>query len=98
MGYKLQASSLSEQDTERILKYYYNIKPQLAKEFLGELRATRKYIQKHPKKIQVRYSDIRIAFLKRFPVGIHFKIIEDTVVILSILGTSEDSEKWSNLT
>ena len=98
MGYKLLASSQSERDTEKIIQYYIEIKPRLAKEFLGELKAIRKFIQKNPKKIQVRYADIRIAFLKKFPVGVHFKIIEDTVMILSILGTSEDSEKWNSLT
>ena len=98
MGYKLRASSQSESDTEKIVLYYLEIKPQLAKKFLTELKARRKYIQKNPKKIQVRYSDVRIAFLNKFPVGIHFKIIEDTVMILSILGTSEDSKKWNSLT
>lgn len=97
MGYNVLASSQSEGDVERILKYYLKINPRLAKEFLNELRATRKYIQKHPKKIQIRYSDIRIAFLKRFPVGIHFKIVGNTIYILSILGTSEDPQKWDDL-
>jgi len=69
----------------------------LIRDYLSELKATRRYIQKHPRKIQVRYSSIRIAFLKKFPYGIHFKIIDDSDVLLSILRTSEDSHKWDDL-
>lgn len=96
MGYNVLASSQSKGDVERILKYYLKINPRLAKEFLNELRAHLS-IHKSPKKIQIRYSDIRIAFLKRFPVGIHFKIVGNTIYILSILGTSGDPKKWDDL-
>ncbi|MFT5778933.1 MAG: toxin ParE1/3/4 [Crocinitomicaceae bacterium] len=98
MGYNLTSSTQAELDVDRIIQYYKEIRIELARDFLSELKATRKYIQKHPNKIQVRYSSIRIAFLQRFPYGVHFKILDDTVVILSILGTSEDSQKWDNLT
>lgn len=89
MDYKLKASSQSQRDTEKIIQFYTEIKLSLARDFLNELKATSRYIQKNPKKIQIRYSDVRVAFLKRFPVGVHFKI--------SILGTSEDPKKWDIL-
>lgn len=94
MGYDLVASSSSEHDVERIIRYYIDINAKLARQFLNELKATRRYIQNHPEKIQVRYSDVRIAFLKRFPIGVHFKISDETIFILAILGTSEDPKKW----
>lgn len=94
MVYKLIASSKSESDTAKAIEYYKEIRVELAKEFLIELRATRKYIEKNPKKIQVRYGNIRVAFLKRFPYGVHFRLQDKTITIISIFNTSEDSNKW----
>ena len=74
MAYKLITSSKAEQDVEKAILYYKDIKIDLARDFLTELKATRKYIQKHPKKIQVRYANVRVAFLKRFPFGVHFRL------------------------
>jgi len=84
----------AQQDIEKAIIYYKDIKIQLAKNFLIELKATRKYIQKHPKKIQIRYAEIRVAFLKRFPFGVHFRLEDKTITIISVLHTSQDDEKW----
>lgn len=94
MAYKLNVSTKAELDLDKAIEYYKTIEIQLAKEFLIELKATRNYIQKHPKKIQVRYANIRVAFLKRFPFGVHFRFEDKTISILSILHTSGDPENW----
>ena len=94
MAYKLITSSKAEQDVEKAILYYKDIKIDLARDFLTELKATRKYIQKHPKKIQVRYANVRVAFLKRFPFGVHFRLEDKTISIAAILHTSGDPEKW----
>ncbi len=94
MAYKLNTSTGAYQDIEKAIIYYKDIKIQLAKNFLIELKAIRKYIQKHPKNIQVRYANIRVAFLKSFPFGVHFRLEDKTVTIVSILHTSQDDETW----
>ncbi|MBL1281179.1 MAG: hypothetical protein COA33_012950 [Fluviicola sp.] len=94
MAYKLNTSTGAYLDIEKAIVYYKGIKSQLAENFLIELKATRKYIQKHPKKIQVRYANIRVAFLKRFPFGVHFRFENETVTIVSVFHTSQDDKKW----
>jgi len=96
MAYKVIASSKSELDTVKAIEYYKEIRIELAREFLKDLRATKNYLVKHPKKIQVRYANIRIAFLETFPYGIHFRLQDKTITIISILGTAEDSQKWED--
>lgn len=95
MAYKIITSSKAESDVEKAIIHYKDIKVQLAKDFLSELKDTRKYIHENPKKIQVRYANIRIAFLKRFPFGVHYRFENKTISILSILHTSENpDEHW----
>jgi hypothetical protein len=94
MAYKVIASSKSELDTAKAIEYYKEIRIELAREFLKDLRATKNYLVKHPKKIQVRYANIRVAFLETFPYGIHFRLQDKTITIISILGTAENPKKW----
>lgn len=94
MAYKLNSSTKAELDINKAIEYYKDIDIQLAKDLLTELKATRQYIQKHPKKIQVKYANIRVAFLKRFPFGVHFRLEDKTISILAILHTSGDPENW----
>jgi len=94
MAYKIITSSKSELDVSRAIEHYKEIRIELARDFLKDLRATKNYLVKHPKKIQVRYANIRIAFLQTFPYGIHFRVQDKTITIISILGTAEDPKKW----
>jgi plasmid stabilization system protein ParE len=94
MSYKTITSSRAEQDVEKAILYYKDINIQLARDFLSELRATHKYIQKHPKKIQVRYANVRVAFLKRFPFGVHFRLEDKKITIAAVLHTSGNPDKW----
>ena len=96
MAYKIITSTKAELDVDKAIEYYKDINVQLAKDFLTELKATHKYIQKHPKKIQVRYANIRVAFLKRFPFGVHFRLEDKTISILAILHTSGDPDNWQD--
>ena len=73
MVYKLISSSKTESDIENAISWYMEIKKELARSFLVELRAAIKYIHLNPKKSQIRYHIVRIALLKKFPYGIHYK-------------------------
>lgn len=94
MAYKIVTSSKSELDISKAIKYYKSIRVELAKAFLKELRDSKNYLEKHPKKIQIRYANIRIAYLDTFPYGIHFRLKEKTITIISVLGTAENPKKW----
>lgn len=96
MAYKLITTPETENDIVNAIEYYLDIRTELAKQFLIELKAVKKYIHKNPEKIQVRYKNIRIAFLKLFPYGIHFNFYNNTVTIIAVFATSDNPEKWEN--
>ena len=94
MAYKLVTSSQTERDIVKAIEWYIEIKKSVAKKFLAELKAVRKYIHQNPEKIQVRYSNVRIAFLKKFPYGLHYTFENETVTIIALFSTAEDPNKW----
>jgi hypothetical protein len=60
-----------------------------------ELEAKMEYLKRDAQTIQIRYDDIRICFLNRFPYGIHFQLSGNNVLIIGIYAMKEDPEKWN---
>lgn len=95
MAYKLITSPQTENDIEQAVEYYLDIRTELAKQFLTELKAVKKYIHKNPEKIQIRYKNVRVAFLKKFPYGIHFTFSQNTITIIAVFATADNPDKWN---
>jgi len=93
MAYDVILSSQIEDDIDEAIHYYKKISPELAKEFIQELRFTRDYVHHNPFYFQVRYSNIRIAFMKKFPYGIHYTVIQQSIYLVSLFHTSIDEGK-----
>ena len=73
MNYEVVFRIEAERDLEEINSYYNNILPVLAERFFVEFFETLEYIEQNPNLFQVRYREIRIAPLYKFPYGIHYK-------------------------
>jgi len=93
MDYDVILSSDVEEDIDEAIQYYKKISHELAKDFIQELKFTRNYIQLNPFYFQVRYVNIRIAFLKKFPYGLHYTVKQQSIYLLSFFHTSIDFEK-----
>jgi len=94
MAYKLIATPTTDNDIDDAVQWYLGIRKDLARQFLSELKAVRKYILKNPKKIQIRYGNIRVAFLKKFPYGVHYEFKNDTITIVAVFSTADDPTRW----
>lgn len=94
MDYNVITSPKAEVDIEQAVEWYVDISIELAQQFIIELKAAKNYIVKNPKKIQIRYNKTRIAFLKRFPYGIHYVFHKKTIVIVAVFNTAENPIKW----
>jgi len=94
MAYNIITSPKAEVDIEQAVEWYVDINIKLAQQFVAELKAAKNYITKNPKKIQILYNKTRIAFLKKFPYGIHYVLNEKTIIIVAVFNTSENPRKW----
>lgn len=94
MTYKISTTSQTEKDVETILLWYLDKSKATAKRFFLELEATKAYLLENPNRVQIRYSNVRVAFLNKFPYGIHFIVEDKSIKIIGVFGTAENPEKW----
>jgi|SRR5690554_271887 len=76
MKVKKQVAEIVNQDLKEAALWYNRARSGLGKVFLKEVKAEVNQIVKNPLAYEVRYANIRIAFVKKFPYGIHFEYHE----------------------
>lgn len=77
----------AEIDLTDIEDYYTEVSIKIRNGFFDEFFRTINFIEQNPKLYQVRYREIRIAPLYRFPYGIHYRITDEKVIIFRVLHT-----------
>lgn len=97
MKYKISYSRFAKDDIRNGFEWYKNINKNLAKRFLNEFKKEVAYLQEQPFSVELKYSEVRILFLKSFPFGIHFLVNENSksIVILGVFHTSRNPDIWS---
>jgi plasmid stabilization system protein ParE len=94
MNYSLLILPLAEQDIREINFNYKLVNKSLAKKFNNSLKKEVGIIHKNPHLYQVRYDDLRMAKIDKFPYVIHFEIHSEVIVINAVYHTSRDSKIW----
>jgi len=96
MAFEVLVSEAAEQDIENALTWFQNQRVGLELEFRSELAAAVNRLRVRPGMYQVKYKDMRVCFLKRFPYGIHFKLNKDKaqIVLVAVFHLAENPKKW----
>jgi hypothetical protein len=79
MSYRLHFSEAAKKDVLDIYDWYESLKSGLGNRFRKELTSTSSLLRKDPLIIQFKYADMCIVFLKVFPYGIHFTVVDNEV-------------------
>jgi hypothetical protein len=96
MNYSLKILSESKQDIKEIRLWYAGKQSNLREKFTNALKKEISNIHKNPFLYQIRYDDVRIAYVKTFPYSIHYTIYVATIIIKAVYHTSRDSKIWVN--
>jgi toxin ParE1/3/4 len=96
MVYELIISQTAETDLREAFLWYESQQVNLGFIFEKYFSKAIEKIQKKPLQTQIRYKEIRVAFLKKFPFGIHFTIIANQILIIAVFHTSLNPDKWNN--
>jgi len=83
-------------DLKEINQWYSKIDKRLWIFFSKEFNSKINFIRENPLASELKYDDSRIAFLTKFPFGIHYQFDEDKniVKIFSIFHASRNPENW----
>ena len=96
MTYSVDISQAAEQDIRKGFLWYEDQKDGLGADFENHFSKAVNTIQSNPLKTQIRYAKIRVFFLKKFPYEIHFKVIENSILIAAVFATKDNLEKWND--
>lgn len=94
MNYQLVIKPLAENDIIETYGWYNQEQGGLGDIFLDQLERSLEFIKKNPAQYQIRYKEVRMAKVNRFPVCLHFTIEEDTVFVHAALSTNRDPQLW----
>lgn len=92
MTFTLSISETAENDIREAYLWYEDQKQDLGNLFEAEFLKAVKSISINPFKTQIKYGDIRVHFLEKFPFGIHFVIKENDVRIIAVFHTSRETK------
>ncbi len=86
-----------KEDISEAVKYYNNISPKLAVQFLFQVREAKAYIAKTPLGFQTKYNVVRTLLLRQFPYHIHYFIDEEkkVIVILAVIHSYRNPKDYS---
>lgn len=96
MKYKLVIQDTAKLDILEAIFYYNSKQPKLGKRFFLAFKSKSKNISSNPEGYAVRYKDVRMAMIDKFPYLIHFQIDKEAkvVFILAVFYDGENPEKW----
>ena len=70
----------------------------LGEQFLTSVTATFAQIEQFPELFAIRYGQVRMAPVPRFPYAAFYRVDPTRVVVLAVLHTSDDPNKWPRYT
>ena len=98
MSYQVIIAESAELDIRDSYLWYESQQDHLGDKFRNHIEDSINSIAQNPLSNQIRYKNVRVFSLKKFPFGIHFKIdeIKSTILILGVFHTSRNTKSWKS--
>ena len=93
MPFQLLFTAKADYDLNKIKVWYDNINPKLTTNLFVELGLELALIKRTPLIYQIKYTTIRVAFLRGYEYGIHFIVKEQQIIILRVLHNKQYLKK-----
>lgn len=94
MEYHLQVRKEAETDIIEAFDYYESCRQNLGHDFLLCIEESFSKIQRNPLFHKEIHRQVRRTFISRFPYGIYFIIIENTILVIGVIHARKNPESW----
>ncbi len=74
--------------------WYDSLREGLGNDFELCLEAEINRILRNPTLFQNQYEKVQVAFIERFPYGIHYTIESNFIKVIAVFHTSRDPQNW----
>ena len=81
-------------DLAAAYRWYEERRGGLGEQFLSSVDAAFDQIEQFPELFAIRYGQVRMAPVPRFPYAVFYRVDPRRVVVLTVLHTSDDPNKW----
>jgi len=81
-------------DIKTAYDWYEAQRAGLGEDFLLTLEESYVKITRTPKLYQDIYKSVKRKLVRRFPYGIFFVLLEDTIIVLAVLHTKREPQEW----
>ena len=95
MKYTLTVKPEAELDILESAQWYEKKQENLGLRFMETVEEKLVLLTQNPLHYQASYKATRLALVNQFPYAIHFIVEGKKVIVLAVLGTMEDPNKWS---
>ncbi len=85
MNYRLIVRPEAEHDLAEIFSWYESRRKGLGYDFLLQVEAAFKFLEKNPKIFSEVYRGVRRCIIKRFPYKIFYHLAETRIVVIAVV-------------
>lgn len=96
MAYTLLVTDEAEEDIQDAADWYNLADSGLEAEFIRAVEACLESIKRNPNQYPIVYKDVHRALLRKFPYGVFYFVINDTVIVQACFHTSRNPNDWQN--
>ena len=94
MVYSLSVRPEAEDDIREAYSYYQQCRVGLGNDFLESVEDGFNKILVNPRIYRETHNSLHRLFIKRFPFGIFYKLIDNKVLVIAVIHTSRDPSLW----
>lgn len=98
MEYQISVRKEAEADIIEAFEYYESCQKNLGRVFLQCIEESLTKIQKNPLFYKEIYQHVRRIFINRFPYGVYFVILEDTLLVIGVIHARKNPRHWKKRT
>jgi plasmid stabilization system protein ParE len=84
----------AREDVDGAISWYGKERPELALAFAESLDTVVARVRETPLQFPVVYRDVRRALLGRFPYGVFFTLVSDTIHVLAVVHLHRHPDTW----
>lgn len=97
MKYRVEFDAGAEEELLEAFLWYEERSEGLGSEFLRQVTIQEARLSRAPLIHAIEYSNIRRAFLAKFPYSLHFRIEDDLVRIFACIHQKSDPKRWAKI-
>jgi plasmid stabilization system protein ParE len=94
MKFSFLISQAAYEDIKAACEWYEKHRVGLSHDFELCLEGGYEDIRNNPSAYQIKFKNVRVKYINRFPYGIHYILDKEVIYVLAVLHTSKNPKTW----